>query len=163
MRAGPFPSAFCSGTSVGNIRRLHSDRAARPGEQCVCPDWHDRAHRVGGQERDPDRGICQRGDTNRGAPLRIAPWGRPAAPPADPDDLLCLSARALPLAISTGAGAVARQIMGTAVLGGTMAASFIAVFPHSGAFYVVVRFFRKRGRVRIKRDPGAQNGGGRDT
>ena len=51
----------------------------------------------------------------------------------------------LPLAISTGSGAVARQIMGTAVMGGTAAASFIAVFLIPVTFYVVVRLFRKGG------------------
>ena len=34
----------------------------------------------------------------------------------------------LPLAISTGAGAIGRQIMGTAVVGGTLAASAIGIF-----------------------------------
>ena len=43
----------------------------------------------------------------------------------------------LPLAFSTGAGAVARQIMGTAVMGGTTAASVIAIFLIPVTFYVV--------------------------
>jgi multidrug efflux pump subunit AcrB len=34
----------------------------------------------------------------------------------------------LPLALSSGAGAVGRQIMGTAVVGGTTAATVIGVF-----------------------------------
>jgi HAE1 family hydrophobic/amphiphilic exporter-1 len=45
----------------------------------------------------------------------------------------------LPLAVSSGAGAVARQIMGTAVLGGTIAATLIAVFLIPVTFYVVLR------------------------
>jgi HAE1 family hydrophobic/amphiphilic exporter-1 len=44
----------------------------------------------------------------------------------------------LPLAVSTGAGATARQIMGTAVMGGTLAASLIAVFLIPVTFYVVM-------------------------
>ena len=43
----------------------------------------------------------------------------------------------LPLAFSSGAGAVARQIMGTAVMGGTTAASVIAIFLIPVTFYVV--------------------------
>jgi HAE1 family hydrophobic/amphiphilic exporter-1 len=43
----------------------------------------------------------------------------------------------MPLAFSTGAGAVARQIMGTAVMGGTAAASLIAIFLIPVMFYVV--------------------------
>jgi HAE1 family hydrophobic/amphiphilic exporter-1 len=45
----------------------------------------------------------------------------------------------LPLALSSGAGAVARQIMGTAVMGGTIAASLIAIFLIPVTFYVVGR------------------------
>jgi HAE1 family hydrophobic/amphiphilic exporter-1 len=48
----------------------------------------------------------------------------------------------LPLAVSSGAGAVARQIMGTAVLGGTIAATLIAVFLIPVTFYVVLRLSR---------------------
>jgi hydrophobic/amphiphilic exporter-1 (mainly G- bacteria), HAE1 family len=51
----------------------------------------------------------------------------------------------MPLAFSTGAGAVARQIMGTAVMGGTAAASLIAIFLIPVTFYVVGRLSR-RGR-----------------
>ena len=50
----------------------------------------------------------------------------------------------LPLALSSGAGAIARQIMGTTVMGGTLAASLIAIFVIPVAFYVVVSFFQKR-------------------
>jgi len=45
----------------------------------------------------------------------------------------------VPLWIATGAGSVARQIMGTTVIGGMMAASFIGVFIIPSAFYVVER------------------------
>jgi HAE1 family hydrophobic/amphiphilic exporter-1 len=45
----------------------------------------------------------------------------------------------LPLAFSSGAGAIARQVMGTAVMGGTLAASLIAVFLIPVTFYVVGR------------------------
>ncbi len=47
----------------------------------------------------------------------------------------------LPLAFSSGAGAVARQIMGTAVMGGTAAASLIAIFLIPVTFYVVQKLF----------------------
>lgn len=43
----------------------------------------------------------------------------------------------LPLVFSSGAGAVARRIMGTAVMGGTTAASVIAIFLIPVTFYVV--------------------------
>jgi HAE1 family hydrophobic/amphiphilic exporter-1 len=49
----------------------------------------------------------------------------------------------LPLAVSTGAGATARQIMGTAVMGGTLTASLIAVFLIPVTFYVVMTLSRR--------------------
>jgi hydrophobic/amphiphilic exporter-1 (mainly G- bacteria), HAE1 family len=50
----------------------------------------------------------------------------------------------LPLAISSGAGANAHQTMGTAVMGGTAAASVIAIFLIPVTFYVVEKFARRR-------------------
>jgi HAE1 family hydrophobic/amphiphilic exporter-1 len=43
----------------------------------------------------------------------------------------------VPLAIAAGAGAVARQVMGTGVIGGMLTASFIAIFLIPMTFYVV--------------------------
>jgi len=43
----------------------------------------------------------------------------------------------VPLAIASGAGAIARQVMGTAVIGGMMAATGIAIFIIPMLFYVV--------------------------
>jgi HAE1 family hydrophobic/amphiphilic exporter-1 len=56
----------------------------------------------------------------------------------------------LPLAFSRGAGAVARQIMGTAVMGGTTAASVIAIFLIPVTFYVVQKLFmgKKEGQAK---------------
>ena len=56
----------------------------------------------------------------------------------------------LPLAFSRGAGAVARQIMGTAVMGGTAAASVIAIFLIPVTFYVVQKLFlgKKEGQAK---------------
>src|SRR5712675_1458481 len=46
----------------------------------------------------------------------------------------------VPLWIATGAGSVARQIMGTTVIGGMLAASFIGVFFIPVVFYVVEKW-----------------------
>ena len=43
----------------------------------------------------------------------------------------------VPLWIATGAGAVSRQIMGTTVIGGMLAASFIGIFFIPAVFYIV--------------------------
>ena len=56
----------------------------------------------------------------------------------------------LPLALSTGAGSAAHQTMGTAVIGGTAAASAIAIFLIPVTFYVVGRL---SGRHKAKKKP----------
>jgi hydrophobic/amphiphilic exporter-1 (mainly G- bacteria), HAE1 family len=63
----------------------------------------------------------------------------------------------LPLALATGSGAIARQIMGTAVMGGTTAASLIAIFLIPVTFYVVAKL-SDRGRKEKKLE---KMGGGR--
>ena len=50
----------------------------------------------------------------------------------------------LPLAIATGAGAVARRIIGTIVIGGMLAATSIAVMLIPVTFYVVEKLARTR-------------------
>ena len=45
----------------------------------------------------------------------------------------------VPLVTATGAGAVSRRIMGTAVMSGMLAASLIAIFVVPLSFYVVER------------------------
>jgi multidrug efflux pump subunit AcrB len=63
-----------------------------------------------------------------------------------------------PLALSTGAGAIARQILGTAVFSGTTAASAIAVFLIPVMFYVVMRL-SPRGRNATEPKTGAEDAG----
>jgi HAE1 family hydrophobic/amphiphilic exporter-1 len=50
----------------------------------------------------------------------------------------------IPLWIATGAGAVARQIMGTTVIGGMLAASAIGIFFVPAVFYLVEKFSKRR-------------------
>jgi HAE1 family hydrophobic/amphiphilic exporter-1 len=46
----------------------------------------------------------------------------------------------VPLATASGAGALSRQVMGFVVIGGMLAASFIAIFLIPVLFYLVERF-----------------------
>ena len=46
----------------------------------------------------------------------------------------------VPLATASGAGALSRQVMGYVVIGGMLAASFIAIFLIPVLFYLVERF-----------------------
>jgi HAE1 family hydrophobic/amphiphilic exporter-1 len=50
----------------------------------------------------------------------------------------------VPLAVATGSGAVSRRVLGTAVIGGMLAATFIAIFLIPVTFYVVERFSHKK-------------------
>ena len=51
----------------------------------------------------------------------------------------------VPLVTATGAGAESRQILGTAVIGGMIAASLIAIFIIPVSFYVVERLGNRGG------------------
>ena len=60
----------------------------------------------------------------------------------------------VPLALASGAGAVGRQIMGTDVIGGMLAASVIAIFLIPVSFYVVERLsHRQREQVPAVQQP----------
>ncbi|MGC2722917.1 MAG: efflux RND transporter permease subunit, partial [Candidatus Acidiferrales bacterium] len=58
----------------------------------------------------------------------------------------------VPLWIATGAGSVARQIIGTTVIGGMLAASFIAIFLVPAIFYLVEKW---SGAGQLSQSPGA--------
>jgi len=51
----------------------------------------------------------------------------------------------VPLAIASGSGAISRQVMGTGVIGGMLAASFIAIFLIPMTFYVVEKLSHRGG------------------
>ncbi len=51
----------------------------------------------------------------------------------------------VPLAIASGAGAIARQVMGSAVIGGMIAATGIAIFLIPMMFYLVEKISKARG------------------
>jgi HAE1 family hydrophobic/amphiphilic exporter-1 len=54
----------------------------------------------------------------------------------------------VPLWTATGSGAVSRQILGTTVIGGMLAATFIAIFLIPVLFYVVERFSTGKSKTR---------------
>jgi HAE1 family hydrophobic/amphiphilic exporter-1 len=51
----------------------------------------------------------------------------------------------VPLAIASGAGALSRQVMGSAVIGGMLAATCLAIFIIPVTFYVVEKMSHKKG------------------
>jgi HAE1 family hydrophobic/amphiphilic exporter-1 len=58
----------------------------------------------------------------------------------------------LPLALASGAGAIARQVMGVGVIGGMLAATGIAIFLIPMMYYVVEKFGRGGKRSAAGRD-----------
>ena len=50
----------------------------------------------------------------------------------------------VPLAVASGSGAVSRRVLGTTVIGGMLAATFLSIFLIPACFYVVERFFAGR-------------------
>ncbi len=70
----------------------------------------------------------------------------------------------IPLALASGSGAIARKVMGTAVIGGMAAATVIAIFLIPVTFYVVEKFSHRKGKEHPKPDadladsPGDQGG-----
>ena len=52
----------------------------------------------------------------------------------------------VPLAVASGAGAISRQVMGTAVIGGMGAASVIAIFLIPVTFYVVEKLGHRKAK-----------------
>lgn len=50
----------------------------------------------------------------------------------------------VPLALASGSGAVSRRVLGTTVIGGMLAATFLSIFLIPACFYVVERFFAGR-------------------
>jgi HAE1 family hydrophobic/amphiphilic exporter-1 len=57
--------------------------------------------------------------------------------------------RCVPLWTATGAGSVARQIMGTTVIGGMLAGTSIALFIIPALFVLVERLAKRRGGAHI--------------
>jgi HAE1 family hydrophobic/amphiphilic exporter-1 len=67
----------------------------------------------------------------------------------------------VPLWTATGAGSVARQIMGTTVIGGMMAASAFGIFFIPGIFYLVEKWSgagRERVSVPLPKTPSPEPG-----
>ena len=60
----------------------------------------------------------------------------------------------VPLALASGAGAIARNVMGSAVIGGMLAATGIGVFLIPVTFTVVEKFSRKKGTQGIPTEKG---------
>jgi HAE1 family hydrophobic/amphiphilic exporter-1 len=64
----------------------------------------------------------------------------------------------VPLAIASGAGALSRQVMGSAVIGGMLAATGIAIFLIPVTFYIVEKI-KHRGDTGVEHAPASGGGG----
>jgi len=68
----------------------------------------------------------------------------------------------VPLAIASGSGSISRQILGTVVIGGMLAATLIAVFLIPVTFYVVEKLAHRHNPAPVA-TPGMEPGGGTPT
>jgi HAE1 family hydrophobic/amphiphilic exporter-1 len=66
----------------------------------------------------------------------------------------------VPLALASGSGAIARKVMGTAVIGGMAAATVIAIFLIPVTFYVVEKFSHRKAKDHPAPAPAQANPGG---
>jgi hydrophobic/amphiphilic exporter-1 (mainly G- bacteria), HAE1 family len=67
----------------------------------------------------------------------------------------------VPLWKATGAGGVSRQVLGTCVIGGMLAASFLAIFFIPVSYHVVERFgYWIRGKTKPQRAEAAKSSEG---
>ena len=78
----------------------------------------------------------------------MRPLSRQRSGSADSDDGLCLYSGHFSLVVATGAGAMARKVMGVALLGGMTLATFLGVFFYPMLFV----FIGKLCRYEKKRD-----------
>ena len=126
--------------------------APRDGQQRLHADRHRADHRAGEQERDPDRRVRPRPALTRArrsvdaaveaARLRFRPILMTS---------FAFILGVVPLVIADGAGAASRQSLGTAVFGGMIASTVLAVF-FVPVFFVLFqslseRWRRRRGRA----------------
>jgi hydrophobic/amphiphilic exporter-1 (mainly G- bacteria), HAE1 family len=56
----------------------------------------------------------------------------------------------IPLWVAEGAGAISRQIIGTAVIGGMLAATVIATFLIPAMYYLVEKFTQRKGKMKVE-------------
>ena len=68
----------------------------------------------------------------------------------------------VPLAVAKGAGAISRQVMGTAVIGGMGAATIIAIFIIPVTFYVVEKLSHGEGKGAHTTEAAAKEGQGHE-
>ncbi len=68
----------------------------------------------------------------------------------------------VPLAVASGSGAIARRVMGTAVIGGMLAATLIAIFLIPVTFYVVEKLSHRKGEKPMAPAPGKADPDGKE-
>ena len=123
--------------------------AARDGERHLLPDRSRRADRARGEERDPDRRVRAAGPARGHAADRCGDAGRAAALPADRDDLARFRARRAAARNRDRRGrGRARRSMGTGVVGGMLAATFIATI-FVPLFFVLLARRQKMGEKEL--------------
>jgi HAE1 family hydrophobic/amphiphilic exporter-1 len=120
--------------------RLPAPVPGPDGDRCLLANRTGHAHRPRGQERDSDRRVRQRPIRERKTSCGCRARRSQASSAADFDDLVRLHPWLRSAMDGQGAGSVARQIMGTTVIGGMLAASLIGIFFVPAIFYLVEKW-----------------------
>jgi len=63
----------------------------------------------------------------------------------------------VPLAMASGSGAVSRRILGTTVIGGMLACTFISIFLIPVTFYLVEKYFVGKKKEESPASPAAEH------
>jgi len=114
-------------------RPLHAAVHGPDGERRLHPDWSGNAHRPGRQEFHPYRRVRQRGLRPRYVSRRCSTFGGEASVPAADDDGARLYCRVRAAMDSVRPQAQSRdKIIGTTVIGGMLAETFIGQVLCSG-------------------------------
>ena len=154
------PFIILLGVPLAVIGGLGAQLLRGPGQRRVLPGGARHADRPGGQELDPDRRV--RRAAARARPVdRRTRRSRPRRIRLRPILMTSFAfiLGVLPLAVATGAGAGARNSVGTSVAGGMLASTFLSIF-FIPVLYVVIRTLAP-GKVRRQRRRRGAGGRGR--
>jgi multidrug efflux pump len=127
-----------AGGAGGRAGRGVAVDGARIAERHLLQDRPDHGHRPGREERDPDRRVRDPGTRGRQAARPGGGGSLEAATASDPDDLHGLHHGRVAAGDFHGAGANARHAIGTGVIGGMLAATFLGLL-FIPVFYTIVR------------------------
>ena len=129
-----------AGSSHCRFRRFRGTLRSSARQRCVCPDWPGHADWIVGQECHSDRRICQGRVRERQIPDGRRTDRSQTAIATHSDDRIRFHSRLRTPVDGFRRRCISRQVLGTVVIGGMMAASVLAIFFIPVSYDVVERF-----------------------